>query len=96
MHGFGSKSFLLLKGVEDSVEVMTLDIGESWKYLPRSGSSEGFLAIFHVNAVSKDLFVQVVGDGCSADKTGDKGDLVWWIWPTSVKNNSDGFRSLSH
>ena len=72
---------------------MTLDIGESWKYLLRSG---GFLATFHVNAVSKDLFVQIVGDGCSADKTGDKGDLVWWIWPTSVKKNSDGFPSLSH
>ena len=87
MHGFGRKSFLLLKGVEDSVEVMTLDIGESWKYL-RSGSSGGFLAAFHVNTVSKDLFVQIVGngclgdgclgDGCSADKTGDNGNLVWW------------------
>ena len=65
---------------------MTLVVGESWKDLPRSG------AIF---AVTRDLFVQIVDDGCSADKTGDKGDLVWWIWPTSVKNNIDGFPSLS-
>ena len=84
---------MLLKGVEDYVEVMTLDIGESWKYLPQSG---GFFATFHVNAVSKDVFVRIVGDGCSADKTGDKGNPVWWIWPTSVKNNSNGFPYLSH
>ena len=65
--GLPPRDYILLQGVEDCVEVVTLDIGESWT---RSG---GFLATFYVNA---DLFVQTVDDGCSADKTGDKGDLV--------------------
>ena len=32
---------------------------------------------FHVYAVSKDLFVQIVGHECSADKTGGLVDLAY-------------------
>ena len=41
------------------------------------------------NGISKDLFVQFVGDheGCLLDKASDKPDLVWSTLHNSIKNN---------
>ena len=39
------------------------------------------------NDISKDLFVQFMGDGCLVDKARDKPDLVWSTLHNSTKNN---------
>ena len=49
------------------------------KYIDTPGARQHLkcVANLDVNGISKDLFVQFVGDGCMVDKARDKPDLVW-------------------
>ena len=38
--------------------------------------------------MSKDFFVQFVGDGCLVDKARDGPDLVWSTFYNSIKNTT--------
>ena len=81
MYGFGSK-LLLLKAVEDCTGVM-----EQGTQLIVFACKWKLQLTCRQFGISKDLFVQFVGDRYLVDKARDKSDLVWSTLHNSIKNN---------
>ena len=61
--------------------------GKATRHEGSRTAMQSIVANLGASGISKDLFVQFLGDGCLLDKVRNKPDLVWSTLHNSIKNS---------